>query len=71
MTNEELTAFVKAYGRNVANLPESRVFDFINRYHNNDDLTYTCDEATIVDALGIWHEAIRFALTQGANNAKI
>ena len=68
MTNEELTAFVKAYGRNVAQLPEERVFDFINRYHNTEELDYSCEESSIVDALGIWHEAMRFALMQGVNN---
>ncbi len=65
MTNEELTAFVKAYGRNVAQLPEPRVLDFINRYHATEELDYSCEESSIVDALGIWHEAIRFALIQG------
>jgi len=70
MTNEELTAFVHAYGRNVAQLPEARVFDFINRYHNTEEIDYSCEEGSIVDALGIWHEAMRFALMQGAKNDK-
>ena len=64
MTPAEQAAFVRAYGKNVAMIGDKYVADFVRRYHAGDDVEYEGDYASIVDALGIWHEAIKWNTTQ-------
>jgi len=60
MTSQEQAAFVKAYGKNVAHLPDVYVADFVARYEANMDIEYSFEEVSIMDALGMWHDAIKF-----------
>ena len=64
MTPAEQLAFVKAYGNNVAHHPASLVADFVTRYEAGEDMDYSFEYTSIVDALGMWHDAIRWKLEQ-------
>ena len=70
MTQEEQAAFVKAYSNNVAHHPDSLVANFVSRYEAGEDMDYSFEYTSIVDALGMWHDAIRWKLEQqkGASN---
>jgi len=61
MTPQAQAAFVKAYGKNVAHLPDVYVADFVARYEANMDIEYSFEEASIMDALCMWHDAVKFA----------
>ena len=54
----EKKAFVSAYSDNVANVPADRVEDFVTRYYSSENVEYSNDYTSIVDALGIWSDAI-------------
>ena len=69
MTPAEQTAFVEAYGSNVASLPADIVADFVARYESGEDIDYCGDHTFIMDALGIWHSAIEWKLEQEKSNA--
>lgn len=62
MTKTEQAAFVKAYGNNVAHHPDAYVADFVARYSAGEDIDYSSEQISIMDALGIWHCAIKFQL---------
>jgi len=64
MTPQEQTAFVEAYGRQVAFIGDKYVADFVRRYYEGDDVEYEEDYASIVDALGMWNEAIKWKLQE-------
>jgi hypothetical protein len=64
MTLEEQKAFVVAYSRNVASVPTDRVAEFIRRYEAGEDIEYSNDYTSIMDALGIWHDAIGWSLSK-------
>ena len=64
MTPTEQAAFVKAYSNNVANHPDSVVADFVARYEAGEDMDYSHEYTSIMDALGIWHDAIKWELEQ-------
>jgi len=64
MTSQEQEAFVDAYTFTVAEVPRERVIDFVSRYSAGADIEYTGDYTSIVDALGMWHSGIMFALTR-------
>ena len=64
MTPTEQLAFVKAYSSNVAHHPDSLVADFVARYEAGEDMDYSFEYTSIVDALGIWHDAIKGKLEQ-------
>jgi hypothetical protein len=64
MKNEEQAAFVEAYGRQVAFIGDKYVADFVRRYYEGDDVEYEQDYASIVDALGMWNEAIKWKLQE-------
>jgi hypothetical protein len=70
MTENEQAAFVKAYSNTVAHHPDSLVADFVSRYEAGEDMDYSFEYTSIVDALGMWHDAIRWHLMQqkGASN---
>jgi hypothetical protein len=64
MTNEEIKAFVNAYSNNVASLSDDLVEDFVRRYETGEDIDYSCEHTGVMDALGMWHDAIKWKLTQ-------
>jgi hypothetical protein len=64
MKPAEQAAFVEAYGRQVAMIGDKYVADFVRRYHESDDVEYDGDYASIVDALGVWNEAIKWKLQE-------
>ena len=64
MTPQEQAAFVKAYGCNVAMADDADVADFVRRYSDGEDMEYSGDYTSIMDALGMWHEAIEWSLKQ-------
>lgn len=62
MTPAEQTAFIDAYAFNVADAPREVVADFVARYVSGENMDYSSDYTSIMDALGVWHSAIMFAL---------
>jgi hypothetical protein len=64
MNTKEQAAFVKAYGTNVAHHSAEFVADFVARYEAKEDFDYSCEHISIMDALGMWHEAIEFHINQ-------
>ena len=64
MTIDEQKAFVKAYGQNVAMVADADVADFVARYAAGEDIHYSGDYTSIMDALGMWHSAIKWQLEQ-------
>jgi len=64
MTPAEQAAFVKAYSNNVAHHPDSLVSDFVARYEAGEDMDYSFEHTSIMDALGMWHDAIKWKLEQ-------
>ena len=65
MTNEERKAFAEAYANHVAHLSADKVMEFLDLYYTDEEKLYRSENYTsIVDALGIWHEAIKWKLTQ-------
>jgi len=69
MTPAEQLAFVKAYGSNVAHHPDSVVADFVARYEAGEDMDYSHEYTSIMDALGMWHDAIKWKLEQLSGRA--
>ena len=71
MNKEEQAAFVAAYCGNVGSAPDHIVEAFVTDYENGDDVDEYSEFATsIMDALGMWHSAIRYQLER-ARNGKI
>ena len=64
MSPAEQLAFVKAYANNVASCPSDRVADFVARYVADEDMDYSHEYTSIMDALGMWHDAIKWKLEQ-------
>jgi hypothetical protein len=64
MNTLEQAAFVRAYSTNVAMVDDNHVIDFVRRYNLGEDMQYSGDYTSIMDALGMWHDAIKFQLTQ-------
>lgn len=64
MTPAEQLAFVKAYGSNVAHHPDSVVADFVARHESDENFEYFFEQSSIMDALGMWHDAIKWKLEQ-------
>jgi hypothetical protein len=62
MTKTEQAAFVKAYGQNVAHHSDVYVADFVARYVAGEDIDYSHEQISIIDALGMWHCAIQYQL---------
>ena len=61
MKIEEQKAFVKAYSNNVGNVPIEQLEEFVNRYTSGENVEYSGDYTSIVDALGMWSDAIYWA----------
>lgn len=71
MNKDEQAVFVAAYCGNVGSAPDYIVEAFVADYENGDDVDEYSEHATsIMDALGMWHSAIRYQL-QRARNGKI
>ena len=63
MNEKEQAAFVEAYGRSVASVNDAAVADFVRRLCLGEDMDPTGDYISIMDALGVWHDAIKWQLT--------
>lgn len=64
MNSAEQAAFVKSYSSNVAHHPDSVVADFVARYESDENFEYPFEQSSIMDALGMWHDAIKWKLEQ-------
>lgn len=63
MTHEEQAAFVKAYAHHVGIVRTEDVAETVRRHYAGEDIE--CREYnSILDALGIWHEAIKWKLQE-------
>jgi hypothetical protein len=69
MTPVEQKAFVEAYCSNVAHHPDSVVADFVARSEAGEDMDYSHEYTSIMDALGMWHDAIKWKLEQQKGEA--
>lgn len=69
MNIEEQKAFVEAYSNHVNDLPENYVADFVKRYNLGEDIDYSSEYTSIMDSLGIWHEAIKWKLNELIKNS--
>ena len=64
MKPHEIEAFLEAYSNNVASLSNDLVRNFVTRYESGEDIDYCGEYTGVMDALGIWHDAIRWNLSQ-------
>ena len=62
MSPLEQSAFVKVYGKNVASASDEDVAEFVRRYALGEDLEYSGDYTSIMDALCMWNDAKAFAV---------
>jgi len=65
MTPQEQAAFVDAFGSNVSGIDDTIVKDFVRRYSDGEDIDYSSDYTPIMDALGMWRDAIYWQKKQG------
>ena len=61
MTLEEQQAFIDAYCRNVAMTKRDKVAIFVEKWSNGEDIDYANDYTSIMDALLMWHDAIKWS----------
>lgn len=64
MTPQEQAAFVEAYARNVAMTPPDRVASFVESWANGEDIDYSGDYTSIMDALLMWSDGIKWKLKE-------
>lgn len=62
MNKQEQAAFIDAFCANVCDSSREVVQAFITDYENGDDLDDYRDYTPIINALGMWHSAIRYQL---------
>jgi hypothetical protein len=62
MTHDEQNAFIEAYVNNVGNVSADRVEAFLRSYEAGKNITYEEEYTSILDALGMWHEAVRWGI---------
>ena len=67
MDKLEQAAFVDAYGRHVASASSDHVADFVARYESGEDMPYSWDYTSIMDALGMWHAGKNY-IVEGSKN---
>jgi hypothetical protein len=67
MNKLEQAAFVDAFASNVASIDDKLVADFVARYESGEDINYSWEYTPIMDALGVWHAAIRYQLERAKN----
>lgn len=64
MTPAEQAAFVEAYSNNVAHHSKKFVAEFVALYETDENIDYSFEHTSIVDALFMWHDAIKWKLEQ-------
>lgn len=64
MTPAEQTAFVEAYANNVAEVSEKDVAAFVARHVAGEQIEYSGDYTSIMDALMMWHSACKWQTAQ-------
>jgi len=64
MTHEEQAAFVEAYARNVAQVHPTKVALFVESWANGEDIDYSGDYTSIMDALLMWSDGIKWKLKE-------
>lgn len=69
MTENEQAAFVRAFSNNVASVNEHIVADFVARYAMGEDIDYDHNYTPIMDALGMWNDAILWQIQRQTGNA--
>lgn len=69
MNIEEQKAFVKSYSNNVAHHSDKYVADFIAKYESGEDIDNLDGYTSIMDALGMWHDAIKWKLNELNKNS--
>lgn len=69
MNHDERAFFADAYANNVAHVGRDQVLAFLEKYYASDDVEYCEDYTSIVDALGVWHEGVRYAIKKYATPA--
>jgi hypothetical protein len=69
MNIEEQKAFVESYSHNMAYLSSDQVADFVARYETGEDIDYSSEHTSIMDALGIWHDAIKWQINKSKGQA--
>jgi hypothetical protein len=71
MTPTEQKAFIKAFDNHVSTINIKDVEDFITKLNNGEEIRYSSSKhyTIIVDALGMWHEGVKFALTNKGTKA--
>jgi hypothetical protein len=67
MNKQEQAAFVAAFGSNVSGIDDTIVAEFVARYESGEDIDYSSEHTPIMDALGMWHSAIRYQLERAKN----
>lgn len=67
MNEKEQAAFVDAYGRHVASASSDYVADFVARYESGEDMPYSENYTSIMDALGMWHAGKNY-IVEGSKN---
>jgi len=61
MTPAEQDAFVEAYANNVADVHPTQVRKFVEQWVNGEDLDYSSEYTSIMDALMMWNSALKWA----------
>lgn len=64
MNTKEQAAFIESYAHNMAYLSSDQVADFVAKYEAGEDIDYSSEHTSIMDALGIWHDAIKWHINQ-------
>lgn len=67
MNKQEQAAFVDAFASNVSGIDDKLVADFVARLASGEDIDYSWEYTSIMDALGMWHSAIRYQLERTRN----
>lgn len=64
MTPAEPAAFVEAYAKNVAMVHPTKVASFVESYANGEDMDYSGDYTSILDALLMWNDGVKWKLEE-------
>ena len=67
----ERAAFVEAYLQIVAYAPREYVEGFLLKWEANEDIEYDEYYTSVVDALGVWCEAVEFANKQKEDDDEV
>ena len=69
MNTKEQEAFVDSYGHNMAYASKNDVANFVAKYEAGEDIDYSYEQTSIMDALGIWHDVIKWKLNELSKNS--